>query len=73
MQTWLLIESARDLVIIDQLFLNNFHGVDALCSLLRDDKHLGVAAATDYFDELKVFETDDRAVGHLLQAPQSRT
>ena len=46
------------LIIVDEFFLDDFHGVVSLGSLLLDHEHFGVASSTDHSQELKVLQPD---------------
>lgn len=45
------------LVVVDQLFLNHFHGVDPLRLLQLHQQHLSVAASSDHPQQLEVCQT----------------
>lgn len=45
------------LVVVDQLFLHHFHGVDPLRFLQLHQQHLRVAAPSDHPQQLKVCQT----------------
>lgn len=46
--------SVAHLIVVDQLFLHHFHGVDALRFLQLHQQHLCVAASSDHPQQLKV-------------------
>lgn len=46
--------SGAHLVVVDELFLHHFHGVDALRLLQLHQQHLGVAASSDHPQQLEV-------------------
>lgn len=53
------------LVIVDQLLLHHLHGVHLLVLLQPDQKHLGVAAAPDDPDQIKVPQAESQTLGQL--------
>lgn len=46
------------LVIIDQLLLDNLHGVDALRLFQLHQQHLGVAASADYPKQIEICKAE---------------
>lgn len=57
------------LIIVDELFLHHFHGVDALCFLQLHQQHLCVAASSNHPQQLKVCQT--QAGGRFPSFPTS--
>ena len=55
------------LVVVNELFLDDFHGVGTLGRFLFNDEDLGVAAATDHPHQHEVIQTDRRTATARLR------
>ncbi len=64
--------SVAHLVVVDELLLDDLHGVDALRAPLLDHQHLGVAATSDHPQQLEVVQLDRRVVAGGRLRPKAR-